>query len=39
LRAKGNGIVEIRDFRNEGVESKRDERWAFERSRKEVRSV
>lgn len=39
LRAKGNGIVEIRDFRNEGVESKRDERCAFERSRKEVRSV
>ena len=37
--ASGKGMVEIRDFRKEGVESKREERWALELLRKVFRSV
>jgi hypothetical protein len=37
--ARGKGIAGIKDFRNEGVESKREERWALELLRKVLRSV
>lgn len=39
LRASGKGMVEMRAWRKEGVESKREERWVLELLRKVVRSV